>query len=66
MTKVLLVDDDPTVRAALAITLSGMGLAVSEAMAGDEALTKARVESPDAILWMGGNPEWMIPKYCAS
>ncbi len=34
MTKVLVVDDDHAVRAALAITLSDMGLAVSEAVAG--------------------------------
>ena len=50
MTKVLVVDDDPAVRAALALTLSDMGLAVSEAMAGEEGLAKARVESPDVIL----------------
>ncbi len=50
MTRVLVVDDDHAVRAALAITLSDMGLAVSEAIAGDEALTKARAESPDVIL----------------
>ncbi len=54
MTKVLVVDDDPAVRAALVITLSDMGLSVSEAMAGDEALAKARAESPDVILWMCG------------
>ncbi len=50
MTKVLVVDDDHAVRAALAITLSDMGLAVLEAVAGDEALAKARTESPDVIL----------------
>lgn len=49
MTKVLVVDDDRAIRAALAITLSGMGLAVSEATAGDEALAKAKSESPDVI-----------------
>ena len=49
MTRVLVVDDDHAV-AALAIVLSDMGLAVSEAIAGDEALTKARAESPDLIL----------------
>ena len=63
MNRVLVVNDDPAVRAALAITLSGMGLAVSEANGGDEALTKARLESPDAILWMRGSPEWMASKH---
>ncbi len=66
MTKVLVVDDDPAVRAALAITLSDMGLSVSEAMAGDEALAKARVESPDVILWMCGSLEGMASRSCAS
>ncbi len=66
MTKVLVVDDDPAVRAALAITLSDMGLSVSEAMAGDEALAKARVESPDVILWMCRRQESMLSRYHAS
>ena len=66
MTKVLVVDDNPTVRAALAITLFGMGVVVSEAMAGDEALAKARVERPDVILWMAGSPKLMASKYCAN
>ncbi len=50
MTRVLVVVDDDHAVAALAIVLSDMGLAVSEAIAGDEALTKARAESPDLIL----------------
>ena len=50
MTKVLVVDDDPAIRSVLTHTLSDMGLEVSEATAGDEALAKARVESPHVIL----------------
>ena len=49
MTRVLVVDENHAV-AALAIVLSDMGLELSEAIAGDEALTKARAESPDLIL----------------
>ncbi len=49
MIRVLVVDDDHAVRAALANTLSVLGLAVSEAAAGDEALAKAKAESPDVI-----------------
>ena len=41
MTKVLVVDDDPAIRSVLTHTLSDMGLEVSEATAGDEALAKA-------------------------
>ncbi len=52
MTRVFVVDVDHAV-AALAIVLSDMGLALSEAIAGDEALTKARAESPDGS---GFNP----------
>ena len=42
-------DDDQAVRTVLATTLSDMGLAVSEATGGDEALAKVRVEIPDLI-----------------
>ena len=50
MTRVLVVDDDHAVRAALATTLSDMGLSVSEAKGGEEALAKAQAEIPDMIL----------------
>jgi len=50
MTKVLVVDDNQPARAVLAMALSDMGLAVSEATSGEEALAKARVEIPDLIL----------------
>ena len=50
MISVMIVDDDPAVRAALAVNLSDLGLAPSEATTGDEALTKAHLEFPDVIL----------------
>ena len=50
MTKVLVVDDDHGARGALVSVLSDMGLAVSEAKAGNEALAKAQIEFPAMIL----------------
>ena len=50
MIRVLLVDDDQAARAELAINLSDLGLAVTEATAVDDALATARAESPDVIL----------------
>ena len=50
MTKVLVVDDDPSVRAVLASTLAHMGLAVLEAATGTEALVKSHLERPSVIL----------------
>ncbi len=50
MISVMIVDHDPAVRAALAVDLSDLGLAPSEATTGDEALAKARLEFPDVIL----------------
>ncbi len=50
MIRVLLVDDDQATRAELAKSLSDLGLAVLEATAVDDALAKARTESPDVIL----------------
>ena len=54
MVSIMIVGDDPAARAAFAVDLSDLGLSVSEAMAGDEALAKARVESPDGIVWVCG------------
>ena len=42
MKKITVVDDDPAVRAALAINRSGLGLNVSEATAVDDVLAKGR------------------------
>ena len=50
MMKVLVVDDDPAVRAVLASTFAHMGLAVSQAATGAEALANSRLEIPDVIL----------------
>ena len=42
MKKMMLVNDDPAVSAALAINRSGLGLTVSEATAVDDVLAKGR------------------------
>ncbi len=48
--QVLVVEDDPDIRAAVAETLALEGYRVSEAANGSEALTRARSEHPDVIL----------------
>jgi CheY-like chemotaxis protein len=48
--KVLVVDDDPTVREVLSTLLAFEGCQVSEAMDGDEALEAARRLRPDVVL----------------
>ena len=50
MGKILVVDDDPDVRMALAVTLEEAGHEIEEASDGVEVLDKAREISPDAIL----------------
>ena len=49
MIRVLVVDDDYAVRAALWFTLSDLGLAVSEATAGNEAFTQGPGGGYDVI-----------------
>jgi CheY-like chemotaxis protein len=48
--RVLVVEDDPDIRGAIADTLSYEGYSVSEAPDGVEALRRARSERPDLIL----------------
>ena len=50
MGKILVVDDDPDVRMALAVTLQEAGHDIEEASDGVEVLGMAREISPDAIL----------------
>ena len=50
MTKVLIVDDDPDMRLAIASVLSSRDYHITEAGDGEEALRKLREEKPDLIL----------------
>ena len=50
MGKILIVDDDPDVRMALAVTLEEAGHEIEEASDGIDVLDMARKTSPDAIL----------------
>lgn len=50
MFKVLVVDDDPTVREALSLLLEDEGYRVLKVSNGREALQTARAEQPDVIL----------------
>ena len=50
MGKILIVDDDPDVRMALAVTLEEAGHEVDEASDGLHVIDKVRENSPDAIL----------------
>jgi DNA-binding response OmpR family regulator len=47
---ILLVEDDPSVRAAVALALEGDGHRVEEAASGDEALARWRARRPDLVL----------------
>jgi len=48
--KILVVDDSPTERLALAETLAGKGYQIVTAESGEEAIAKSRSELPDLIL----------------
>src|SRR4051812_48797602 len=48
--RILLVEDDRPLREAVAATLVGGGLSVTEAASGEEALTRLEVERPDLVL----------------
>jgi len=50
MATLLIVDDDPGVRASVRRALEGRGHTVWEARDGDEGLSLARAESPDLVL----------------
>lgn len=55
--KILLVDDDRDILAAMETTLSGMGATVLTASDGDEALIRAEEGSPDLVVL-----DMMLPK----
>lgn len=50
MSKILIVDDSASIRAAIKIALSGEGHAVSEAANGAEGLEKAKSIGPDLVI----------------
>jgi two-component system KDP operon response regulator KdpE len=50
MSRVLLVEDDTPLRTALAATLDGAGLEITEAATGDEALARIQVEGADLVV----------------
>ena len=50
MTRVLVVDDEPQILRALQTTLRGAGYEVDVAATGEEALTKAAVRPPEAVI----------------
>jgi two-component system, OmpR family, KDP operon response regulator KdpE len=56
MTRVLVVDDEPQIRRALAINLSARGYDVDMAASGEEALRQAATANPDAVLLDLGLP----------
>lgn len=50
MQKILVIDDEADLRAALRAALTAAGFAVTEAVNGEDGLLKARTENPDLIL----------------
>ena len=50
MTKILIVEDDETVRDTLALNLRSEGYDVSTAADGEEGLERARVDAPDLVV----------------
>jgi sigma-B regulation protein RsbU (phosphoserine phosphatase) len=56
MPKVLVIDDDPTIRLVLKKALQGQGYEVSLAVNGEEGLEKANTIQPDLIIC-----DWMMP-----
>jgi two-component system KDP operon response regulator KdpE len=56
MTRILVVDDEPQIRRALAINLSARGYDVDMAASGEEALRQAATANPDAVVLDLGLP----------
>ena len=50
MREVLIVDDDPDIRALLAFTLRDLGVVVREAKDGEDALDEIRASAPDCMI----------------
>ena len=48
--KILIVDDESTIRIALRTTLGALGFAIKEARNGEEAITKLQEKATDVIL----------------